>query len=189
MFTGEEKGDSVRPRLETNDVDDDGLSAAVVPFLTARRPNPPCAWNAWVGLDHVAAAAAASTTSSASTINTKATTHNMVCGLFSRTVGQTEFHACQGGVQAFFSLVNRPRFRCAPNTHTQPATHQTPRTTVWLESASLQGRGRTAEPCVVSAELRSLQQHLSPQERASTVPPPHEMRCSRRVSCARFLLT
>ena len=75
MLTGEEiKGDSQLPRLETNDVQDNGLSTAVVPLLSARRPNPPCTWNAWVGMDHVVAAEEASTTSSASTINTKATT-------------------------------------------------------------------------------------------------------------------
>lgn len=75
MLSGEEKGDSrLQPRLETNDVEDNGLTAAVMSLLTARRPNPPCAWNAWVGLNHVATAAAAGTTSLASTINTTATT-------------------------------------------------------------------------------------------------------------------
>lgn len=77
---------------------------------------------------------------------------------------------------------------CAP-THKEPATHQTALATVWLESPISPRGGGTAKPCVVSAELRSLQQRLLPQERASTVPPPYEMRCSRRVSRTRFLLT
>ena len=194
MLSGEEKQDSrLQPRVETNDVEDNGLSAAVMSLLTALRPTPPCAWNAWVGLGHVAAAAAASTTSSASTINTTATTK---CELvrFGERWKRSSCKSWRRSANLFF-LADPPPFRCwafsvcAP-THTQPATHQTAQTTVWLESPSLQRRGGTAKPCVVSAELRSLQQRLLPQERASTaVPPPYEMRCSHPVSRTQFLLT
>lgn len=120
MLRCEEKGDSRLSRLETNEVEDNGLSVAVVPLRAARRPTHPCALNAWVGLDHVAAAAAASTTSSASTINTKAPTK---CGRLGGW-GKKEFPQVLEAFCYIFFSVGRPRSvaRCVSQ-HTRNLQH------------------------------------------------------------------